>query len=60
MKEKRPPNDRGQGRKPIDKSGELMKMRGVRMTEAQWEKFKRLGGPTWLRARIAKAKEPDL
>jgi hypothetical protein len=53
----RPPNDRGQGRKPISKTGELMKSRPVRMTDAEWEKCKRLGGAAWLREKIAKAKE---
>ena len=52
-----PPNDRGQGRKPIDASGELMKSRPVRMTDAQWEKAKRLGGAAWLRKQIDRTKE---
>ena len=55
--EKRPPNDRGQGRKPISKSGELMKSRPVRMTDEEWDKCKRLGGASWVRERIARAKE---
>lgn len=53
----KPPNDRGQGRKPINKDGETMKSRPVRMTDAEWDKCKRLGGAAWLRARIAKARE---
>ena len=36
---------RGQGRKPIDKSGELMRSRPVRMTDAQWEDAKLVGMP---------------
>lgn len=53
-----PPNDRGQGRKPLSASGELMKSRPVRMTDAEWEKCKRLGGAAWIRAKIKGAKEP--
>lgn len=53
----RPPSDRGQGRKPLAPSGELMKSRPLRMTDAEWEKCKRLGGAAWVRERIAKAKE---
>lgn len=54
----RPPSDRGQGRKPIDAAGELMKSRPIRMTDAEWEKCKRLGGAAWVRERIKKAQEP--
>lgn len=53
----RPPSDRGQGRKPISKTGERMKNRLIRMTDAEWEKCKRLGGAAWVRERIAKARE---
>ena len=53
----RPPNDRGQGRKPISPDGERMMPRQVRMTDALWEKCKRLGGGQWVRDRIAKARE---
>lgn len=31
----------------------------IRMTEPQKEKLQRLGGPSWIRDRIDKAKEPD-
>ena len=55
----RPPDDRGQGRKPISKTGELMKSRPVRMTDAEWEKCKALGGAAWIRERIAKARTPE-
>ena len=34
--EKRPPNDRGQGRKPKSASGELMKTRAMRWTDSGW------------------------
>ncbi len=53
----RPPNDRGQGRKPISPTGEVMKTRQFRMTDAEWEKCKRLGGAKWMRRKIAEAKE---
>lgn len=36
-------NDRGQGRKPLSKDGELMKSRPIRMTDAQWEDAKLVG-----------------
>ena len=32
----RPMSDRGQGRKPLSKDGELMKSRPIRMTDAEW------------------------
>lgn len=54
----KPPNDRGQGRKPINKDGELMQPRQVRMTDAEWEKCRKLGGAAWIRAKIKAAKEP--
>lgn len=37
--------------------GERMQPRTVRMTEAQAQKFWRLGGAAWLRKMIDKAKE---
>lgn len=49
---------RGQGRKPIAKSGELMKARPIRMTDDEWEKCKRLGGASCVRAKIKAAREP--
>lgn len=52
----RPPNDRGQGRKPLNKDGELMRARAVRMTDAEWGKCKELGGAAWIRASIKRAK----
>lgn len=51
-------NDRGQGRKPLSKTGELMKARAVRMLDEEWEKCLRLGGSVWIRKQINKAKEP--
>lgn len=36
-------NDRGQGRKPLNPSGELMKPRAIRMTDAEWEDAKLVG-----------------
>ena len=52
---KRPPNDRGQGRKPI-KAGEETVTVSLRMTPAQREKLKALGGAEWVRDRIDRAK----
>lgn len=49
---------RGQGRKPLSKSGEVMKPRAVRMTDAEWEKLLKLGGSEWLRDKIKRAKLP--
>lgn len=43
------------GPKPIN--GEVMKPRQYRMTDAEAEKCKRLGGAKWVRAQILKAKE---
>ena len=36
-------NDRNQGRKPLNASGELMKARAIRMTDAEWEAAKLVG-----------------
>ncbi|MBC7603278.1 MAG: hypothetical protein H7255_11555 [Ramlibacter sp.] len=52
----RPPNDRGQGRKPLDPTGEPMKSRPIRMTDAEWIKCKALGGAAWVRDKINKAR----
>ena len=35
-----------------------MKSRPIRMTDAEWDKCKRLGGAAWVRERIKKAQEP--
>lgn len=36
-------NDRGQGRKPLNASGEKMKARAIRMTDEEWEDAKLVG-----------------
>ena len=54
---KRPPSDRGQGRKPISPDGEAMRSRPIRMTDSEWAKCMRLGGAGWVREKISKAKE---
>lgn len=36
----KPKAPRGPGRKPLDPSGEVMKIKPVRMTEQDWEDFK--------------------
>lgn len=48
-------NDRGQGRKPISPTGELMQPRQIRMTDAEWEQCKELGGAAWVRTQIKRA-----
>lgn len=58
MTEKRPPNDRDQGRKPVSPTGEVMKARPIRMTDEEWGKCKALGGASWVRERIRLAKLP--
>ena len=50
-KPKRPPNDRGQGRKPI-KPGELMVVVPLRMTPEQKAKLTTRGGAKWVRAKL--------
>ena len=52
----RPPNDRGQGRKPLPPDERLI-VRSIRLKAGQWEKLARLGGVEWVRAKIDKAKE---
>jgi hypothetical protein len=54
---RKPPSDRGQGRKPLSPSGEAMKPRQIRMTDAEWAKCMALGGGAWVRAQIKKAKD---
>ena len=53
---KRPPNDRGQGRKPI-KPGELMVVVPLRMTPEQKAKLTTLCGATWVRDKLDE--QPD-
>jgi len=50
--------NRSQGRKPLA-TGQQSVGVTIRMTEAQREKLKRLGGAKWVRDRIDKAKEPN-
>ena len=52
---KRPPNDRGQGRKPI-KPGELMVVVPLRMTPEQKAKLATLGGAEWVRDKLDEQK----
>jgi hypothetical protein len=47
-----------QGRKPLSPSGELMKPRQIRMTDAEWAKCRALGGAQFVREAINKAPEP--
>jgi hypothetical protein len=54
---KRPPNDRGQGRKPLPPEQKAT-VGSIRLTPAQWEKFAALGGVAWLRQKIDRAKLP--
>lgn len=49
----RPPNDRGQGRKPLPEELRT-KAKTVRLTPAGWQQFSALGGNQWL-ARAVKA-----
>lgn len=51
----RPPNDRGQGRKPMPEDQKTI-VRSVRLTAAEWAKFQALGAAEWLRAMIKRAK----
>lgn len=53
---KRPPNARGQGRKPTPEGPR--RSTSIRLTEQQHQKLARLGGADWVRAQIDKAKEP--
>jgi len=52
----RPPNDRGQGRKP-NPPEEQTKPRSIRLNDARWEKLKRLIKAGWLNKAIDRAKE---
>ena len=53
----RPPNDRGQGRKPLQEGEETVTV-SLRMTPAQRDKLKALGGAVWVREKIDKARPP--
>jgi hypothetical protein len=50
---------RGQGRKPLDADGATVVF-PVKMTAPQRDKLKRLGGASWVRERIDKAKDPTV
>lgn len=50
-KPKRPPNDRGQGRKPKP-ADQLMVVVPIRLTPAQRAKLTTLGGAKWVRAML--------
>lgn len=43
---------RGQGRKPLSETGEVLKVRTIRLSDEDWKKCKLLGGSVWIRARI--------
>jgi len=47
----------GSGRKPLQ-GGALGVPVMIKMTQAQKDKLKRLGGPAWVRERIDRAKDP--
>ena len=53
---KRPPTERGQGRKSLQGAGQSPVLQ-VRMTPEQKAKALRLGGGEWVRKAIDKAKE---
>jgi hypothetical protein len=55
---KRPPSDRGQGRKPLSPEDHTVTV-SLRMTQAQREKLTLLGGAPWVREKIDKAKVRD-
>ena len=48
---------RGQGRKPLNTESPTVVV-SIKMSADQREKLQRLGGPTWIRARIDRAHEP--
>lgn len=49
---------RGQGRKPLSHDAPTVPV-SIKMTIEQKDKLQRLGGPSWVRERIDKAREPD-
>jgi hypothetical protein len=55
----KPMSDRGQGRKPLSASGEAMKPRQIRMTDAEWAKCLALGGAAWVREKVKRAQIPS-
>jgi len=52
---KRPPNARGQGRKPLSEDEQTVTV-SLRMTETLRAKLARLGGAAWIRDRIKMAR----
>lgn len=58
-KKQRGGSGRGQGRKPQSDTGEVMKPRAIRMTDAEWNKLLELGGSAWIREKIKQAKLPE-
>ena len=54
--QRRPPNDRGQGRKPLSPT-EPTTTFVVRLPLSLHQKLLRLGGAAWIRELVAKAKE---
>ena len=51
---KRPPNNRGQGRKPIP-TEERAVNKSIRLKPAHWNMYDELGGVDWLRPAIEAA-----
>lgn len=56
--EKKPPNARGQGRKSLSGDGNSPLLQ-CRVSPEQLAKYKRIGGPDWLRAMIDNAQDGD-
>jgi len=50
------PAKRKRGRRPQADTGEIMRVRALRMTDAEWAKLLVLGGAAWVRERIGRAK----
>jgi hypothetical protein len=55
---KRPPNNRGQGRKRLSADDDTVTV-SLRMTPTQREKLALLGGAPWVREKIDRAKLPE-
>ena len=49
---------KNKGGRPALPDADRAKVRSMRLTDARWEKLKRLGGAEWLIRTIDKAKEP--
>lgn len=48
----------GAGRKPTPEA-DALRVGSIRLTQAQWDKLARLGGSSWLREKINKARAPE-